>query len=117
MAAIAEATALGSAHGIDPARLPEALAGGLADSAMLREYGRGSAAGEHHGITGIVEGLRALCTGEAAPVPGGRTDVLLKDLGAALDAARSGGTAAPMAGVMEGLYRMVLRQQEAQQEA
>jgi 3-hydroxyisobutyrate dehydrogenase len=107
MAAIAEAVALATAHGLDVTRLPGALAGGLADSAMLREYARGSEAGEHHGITGIVEGLTALCLGVPAPEPGGRTDVLLKDLGAALEAARSGGSAAPVASVLDGVFRMV----------
>lgn len=113
MAAIAEATAMGSAFGLDLDLLPTALTGGLADSAMLREYIRASAAGEATGITGIVNGLRALYLGAADAPLGGRVDILLKDLGAAVDVARSHGSAAPMSGALEGLYRMLLHQQGA----
>jgi 3-hydroxyisobutyrate dehydrogenase-like beta-hydroxyacid dehydrogenase len=41
VACIAEALALARAFGLDTRRLPAALAGGLADSNLLREYARG----------------------------------------------------------------------------
>nr|WP_169576468.1 NAD(P)-dependent oxidoreductase [Nocardioides halotolerans] len=112
MAAIAEAMALGRAFGLDPDALPEAMSGGLADSSMLREYARGRAAGEDTNITGIINGLRGLLLGFEDGPAGGRTDMLLKDLAFALDIARRQGTAAPVAGVLDGVYRM-LHNQEA----
>lgn len=113
MAAIAEATALGAAFGLDRAALPSALTGGFADSTMLREYIRASEAGEGTATTGIINGLRALYVGEADAPAGGRIDILLKDLGAAVDVAHSHGSAAPLSGTMQGLYRMLLHQQGA----
>lgn len=111
MAAIAEATAMGAAFGLDVDKLPMAMVGGLADSAMLREYIRASEAGEAAGITGIINGLRALYLGGADAPLGGRVDILLKDLGIAVDVARSQGSAAPVSGVLEGLYRVLQHSQ------
>jgi hypothetical protein len=79
---------------------------------MLREYARGRAAGEDTNITGIINGLRGLLLGFEDGPAGGRTDMLLKDLAFALDIARRQGTAAPVAGVLDGVYRM-LHNQEA----
>lgn len=111
MAAIAEATAMGAAFGLDVDKLPTAMLGGLAESAMLREYIRASEAGEEGGVTGIINGLRALYLGAADAPVGGRVDILLKDLGAAVDVARSHGSAAPVSGVLEGLYRVLQHSQ------
>lgn len=111
MAAIAEATAMGAAFGLDVDKLPTAMLGGLAESAMLREYIRASEAGEEGGVTGIINGLRALYLGAADAPVGGRVDILLKDLGAAVDIARSHGSAAPVSGVLEGLYRVLQHSQ------
>jgi len=109
MAAIAEATAVGSASGLDEGALLAAMAGGLADSTMLREYARGRANEETTSITGIIGELRHLLLGIASEAPrGGRVDILLKDLDAALDVARSVGTATPVGGVLDGVYRILL---------
>lgn len=110
MAAIAEATALGQAFGLDDTLLPEAMAGGLADSRMLQEYGRGRAAGEASNVTGIINGLRGMLRGAPDAPAGGRVDILLKDLEAALEVAREHGSAAPVSGLLAGLYRMQLNQ-------
>jgi 3-hydroxyisobutyrate dehydrogenase len=111
MAAIAEATSLGEAFGLDVDLLVRAITGGLADSAMLREYIRATDAGESSGITAIVNGLRSLYVESSAHPTGGRVDILLKDLGAALDVARRNNSAAPVSGVLEGVYRMLLHRQ------
>jgi 3-hydroxyisobutyrate dehydrogenase-like beta-hydroxyacid dehydrogenase len=111
MSAIAEATALGASYGLDDRALPAAMAGGLADSAMLREYDRGRRAGESDSITGIVNGLRQLLRGVTDYPTGGRLDILLKDLGAALDVARTAGCAMPVSALLEGLYRTQLNQE------
>lgn len=113
MAAIAEATAMGAAFGLNTDELPTSLTGGLADSAMLREYIRASAAGEGSSVTGIINGLRALYTGQQDSDLGGRVDILLKDLGVAVDVARTHGSAAPVSGLLDGVYRMLLHQQGA----
>jgi 3-hydroxyisobutyrate dehydrogenase len=108
MAAIAEATALARSFGLDSQALPAAMTGGLADSAMLREYVRASSAGEAGGITGMVNGLRAMYTGGSPDAPeGGRVDVLLKDLDALIDVARAHRSAAPLSGAMSALFRML----------
>jgi 3-hydroxyisobutyrate dehydrogenase len=107
MAAIAEAMVLGRAFGLDTETLPDAMSGGLADSAMLREYARGRAAGEDTNITGIINGLRGLFLGREDGPAGGRVDILLKDLGAALDIARRHSAATPVAGVLDGIYRVL----------
>ncbi|MDR7254274.1 3-hydroxyisobutyrate dehydrogenase-like beta-hydroxyacid dehydrogenase [Nocardioides sp. BE266] len=111
MAAIAEATALGAAFGLDDALLPEAMSGGLADSHMLQEYARGRSAGESTNITGIITGLRGMLLGDDDTLSGGRVDILLKDLGAALEVAREVGSPAPLSGLLDGLYRMLLNEQ------
>jgi 3-hydroxyisobutyrate dehydrogenase len=111
MAAIAEATSMGAAFGLDREALPTALTGGLADSTMLREYIRATDAGEGTGTTGIINGLRALYLGGADAPVGGRVDILLKDLGAAVDVAHRHGSAAPLSGTMQGLYRMLVHHQ------
>jgi 3-hydroxyisobutyrate dehydrogenase len=108
MAATDEATAMGAPFGLDAASLSTALTGGLAESAVLRRHIRAPAAGEGTGITGIVNGLRALYVGQADAGVGGRVDILLKDLGVALDVARSQGSAAPVSGVLDGVNRMLL---------
>ena len=87
------------------------MAGGLADSAMLREYDRGRGAGESTSITGILNGLRHLLLGGTEDHAGGRVDILLKDLGAALDVGRHAHCALPVSGLLEGLYRTLLNQQ------
>jgi 3-hydroxyisobutyrate dehydrogenase len=107
MAALAEATATGRAFGLDADALLAAMDGGLADSAMRREYARGRAAGEHTNVTGIINSLRGLLLGREDGPPGGRIDILLKDLGAAVDVARATGVAAPVTGVLEGVYRIL----------
>jgi 3-hydroxyisobutyrate dehydrogenase-like beta-hydroxyacid dehydrogenase len=108
MAAIAEATALGAAFRLDDAALPAAMSGGLADSNMLREYARGRSAGESTSITGIINGMRRQLLGSSDEPAGGRVDILLKDLGAALEVGRSAGCALPVSGALDGLYRMLL---------
>jgi len=86
VAVLAEALNLASRFGLDPTRLPEALAGGLADSAVLRRYAPTMAAGEFTGST-----LTAL-----------------KDLEIALDLARETGSAIPMTGLLASFYRLLI---------
>lgn len=114
MAALAEAAATGRAFGLDTEALLPAMASGLADSAMLREYTRGRSAGESTNITGIINALRGLLLGYEDGPAGGRVDILLKDLGAAVDVARASGSAAPVSGVLEGLYRTLHNARGAQ---
>jgi 3-hydroxyisobutyrate dehydrogenase-like beta-hydroxyacid dehydrogenase len=73
--AVAEATALAEAHGIAPALLREALAGGFADSKVLQIHGARMAA--------------------RAYVPGGRAATHLKDLGLAQRLAAEAGLRLP----------------------
>lgn len=66
IAAIAEALSLGRRCGIEARRLPEALAGGFADSNMLREYDRAMAAGESGNVTLLINGLIDFLEGRKA---------------------------------------------------
>ncbi|MBS3022836.1 NAD(P)-dependent oxidoreductase [Acidiphilium multivorum] len=75
-AALAEAIALAEAAGVDAARLPEALAGGRADSAILREFGAKFAARDE--------------------TPTGRLDNMVKDLAGAAALAAEAGLALPL---------------------
>ena len=88
MVVLAEATRLAANSGIDPARLPEALAGGFADSKPLQLFVPRMAAGIHD-------------------PPLGHAYTMLKDLDSALDAARETGTPAPMAGLAAQLFRLL----------
>ncbi|MGW8375461.1 NAD(P)-dependent oxidoreductase [Streptomyces sp. ODS28] len=83
--ALAEATLLAAASGIDYGRLPEYLEGGFADSRLLHVLQPLMKPGDTHHF--------------------GSRDHLLKDLDAALDAARSDGCPLPVTAQAAELYR------------
>lgn len=107
IAAIAEALSLGTHFGLEVERLPEALSGGFADSNMLREYARGSAHKDSKGITRLVQGLHLLYGGSIDQAMGGKLDLLLKDIGIALDIGRASGSAMPLTGLLDALFRVI----------
>lgn len=84
-AAISEAMNLASRFGIDPALLPAALAGGFADSGLLRNYGP------------------KIATGTFA----GDTSITLKDLDIVLDLGRRTDSAMPVIGLIASFYRLL----------
>ena len=84
--ALAEATRLGLNAGIDVERIPEAIAGGRADSNLLQEY------------------LPRMARADFQPV--GRVDSILKDLEIVAAAARGNGTPMPITGLATELYRL-----------
>ncbi|MGI4815147.1 MAG: NAD(P)-dependent oxidoreductase [Janthinobacterium lividum] len=86
VAAIAEAMNFGSRFGLDVSKLPEALAGGFADSSILRNYAPKMAAGTFSGST--------LTT--------------LKDLNIVLDVARQTDSALPVISMLASFYRMLI---------
>ncbi len=85
--AINEAVRLARASGVDAARLPQALAGGWADSKPLQVFA-----------------LRMLAD-EVEPI--GASDTLLKDLDTALAAARAAGVPMPVAAAATELFRQL----------
>lgn len=85
--AVAEATALAEAGGVEAARVPEALAGGRADSAILQEYMPRFAARDYR--------------------PTGRIDNMVKDLNGAQDLARLTGTAMPLTSLCAEIHRLL----------
>ena len=85
--AIAEATALAEAAGVDAALIPLALHGGRADSALLQEYMPRFAARDYRRT--------------------GRIDNMVKDLDAAQDLARLTHTAMPLTAVCVEVHRML----------
>jgi 3-hydroxyisobutyrate dehydrogenase len=87
MAVLAEATRLAANAGIDAMRLPEALAGGFADSIPLQLF-----------VPRMVQGIHS--------PPLGHIATMLKDLDAVIDVARETSSPVPMAALAAQLFRM-----------
>ena len=85
--AVAEATALAEAAGVDVALIPKALQGGRADSAILQEYMPRFATRDYRRT--------------------GRIDNMVKDLNAAQDLARLTHTAMPLTAMCAEIHRML----------
>jgi 2-hydroxy-3-oxopropionate reductase len=85
--AVAEATALAEAAGVDAAMIPKALAGGRADSAILQEYMPRFAARDYRRT--------------------GRIDNMVKDLNGASDLARLTHTPMPLTALCAEIHRML----------
>lgn len=87
MAVLAEATRLAVNAGIDAGRLPEALAGGFADSIPLQLF-----------VPRMVQGIHS--------PPLGHIATMLKDLDTIADVARATSTPVPMASLAGQLFRL-----------
>jgi 3-hydroxyisobutyrate dehydrogenase len=87
MAVLAEATRLATNAGIDAGRLPEALAGGFADSIPLQLF-----------VPRMVQGIHS--------PPLGHIATMLKDLDTVVDVARETSTPVPMASLAAQLFRL-----------
>lgn len=85
--AVAEATQLALDAGVDAAKIPQALKGGRADSALLQEY-----------LPRFVEKDYRRT---------GRIDNMVKDLNAVNDLARQTGTSMPLTGLCAEIHRML----------
>lgn len=85
--AVAEATALAEAAGVDAAMIPKALKGGRADSAILQEYMPRFASRDYRRT--------------------GRIDNMVKDLNGAADLARLTQTAMPLTALCAEIHRML----------
>ncbi len=85
--AVAEATQLALDAGVDAEKIPVALQGGRADSALLQEY------------------LPRFATKDYRRT--GRIDNMVKDLNAVQDLARVTGTSMPMTGLCAEIHRML----------
>lgn len=85
--AVAEATALAEAAGVDATMIPQALKGGRADSALLQEYMPRFAARDYRRT--------------------GRIDNMVKDLNAAADLARLTHTPMPLTALCGEIHRML----------
>lgn len=85
--AVAEATALAEAAGVDAARIPQALRGGRADSAILQEYMPRYVARDYRRT--------------------GRIDNMVKDLNGAQDLARATGTPMPLTAICAEVHRLL----------
>jgi 3-hydroxyisobutyrate dehydrogenase len=87
MAVLAEATRLAVNAGIDAKRLPEALAGGFADSIPLQLF-----------VPRMAQGIHS--------PPLGHIATMLKDLDTVIDVARNTSSPVPMAGLAAQLFRL-----------
>lgn len=86
--AVAEAVRFAEANGIDPALIPDALAGGRADSAILREF------------------MGKMARRDYSPT--GRIDNMLKDLETVQASAFASRTPLPLTGLVTDLHRMLV---------
>ncbi|MGB6242484.1 MAG: NAD(P)-dependent oxidoreductase [Castellaniella sp.] len=91
IAAVAEAVALAQDAGVAAERLPQALAGGWADSTLLQMF-------------------VPRMTQAAAPAPQASLGTVLKDLDTVADLARRQGTPIPVAAAVGQTYRLANRQ-------
>jgi 3-hydroxyisobutyrate dehydrogenase len=89
---VSEALALAARCGLDAHRLPQALAGGYADSAILRHYGPRLAAQTFSGLTATTQ----------------------KDLGIVLQMGRDSDAPLPIISLLESFLRMVVARGYAQ---
>lgn len=85
--AVAEATRLALDAGVDAARIPDAIRGGRADSAILQEYMAKMAAKDYS--------------------PTGRIDNMVKDLNGAQDLARLTNTSMPLTAACAEIHRLL----------
>ncbi|MEZ5754331.1 MAG: NAD(P)-dependent oxidoreductase [Paracoccaceae bacterium] len=85
--AVAEATALAEAAGVDAAKIPQALRGGRADSAILQEYMPRFASRDYRRT--------------------GRIDNMVKDLNGAADLARLTHTPMPLTALCAEIHRLL----------
>lgn len=87
-AVIAETLNFAARFGIDPSIIPDAVAGGFADSAVLRHVGKAMAEGTY----------------------GGNSVMAMKDIDIVLDLGRSTGSAMPITGLVASMYRLLIAQ-------
>ena len=85
--AVAEATQLALDAGVDAAKIPQAIKGGRADSAILQEFMPKMAVRDY--------------------TPTGRIDNMVKDLNGVQDLARATGTAMPLTAVCAEIHRLL----------
>ena len=87
LVAVAEATQLAFDAGVDAAKIPDAICGGRADSAILQEFMAKMAAKDY--------------------TPTGRIDNMVKDLNGAQDLARLTNTAMPLTAACAEIHRLL----------
>lgn len=87
-AVIAETLNFAARFGIDPTLLPEAVAGGFADSQVLRHFGKDMANGTYRGDSVMA----------------------MKDIEIVLELGRATGSAMPITGLVASMYRLLLAQ-------
>ncbi|WP_084398746.1 NAD(P)-dependent oxidoreductase [Henriciella aquimarina] len=107
IAALAEATTLGSRYGLTPFAITEAIAGGFADSNISREFGRSLAAADPSPVRTLTEALRDFYNADIRKDLAGQLDILLKDLSMALDMGRQSGVPLPVTTHIDWIYRML----------
>jgi len=93
VAVIAEALRFAATFGLDARRLPEALAGGWADSTVLQNHGRRMAAGVYRGAAAA--------------------HIMIKDMELACAMGRASATPMPVTGLVAALYRLAIAQGHA----
>lgn len=93
VAVVAEALNFAAAFGVDAARLPDALAGGWADSTVLQNHARRMAAAEYAGDVDA--------------------RIMAKDMDIALDMGRATGAPMPVSALVQQLYRQLIAEGNA----
>ena len=117
MAALAEAVVLASAYGIPPVRIPEAIAGGFAESNISQEYQRSLKADDFSPVRFLIEGLVEFYAGRIDPDYRGKLGILMKDLTIALDMGHKSGVPLPGTTHFDSVFRILQSPPEHDREA
>ena len=117
MAALAEAVALASVYGIPPVRIPEAIAGGFAESNISQEYQRSLKADDFSPVRFLIEGLVEFYAGRIDPDYRGKLGILMKDLTIALDMGHKSGVPLPGTTHFDSVFRILQSPPEHDREA
>jgi 3-hydroxyisobutyrate dehydrogenase-like beta-hydroxyacid dehydrogenase len=107
MLAIAEVHTMGERFGVQVDNLPEALAGGFADSAVFKEFTRARRAGEDTNMTWHINRIMGAYQGDIDPDARGKITVALKDAGIAQDLGRIVGAPMPVSALFDTMCSIV----------
>ena len=105
--AIGEALNLMRRCGVDSDLMPQAMAGGLADSSMLQEYGRTNGPDGGVGLGQQINAIADLYDGRIDPRLAGALKIGVKDTGIAIDLGAATGSALPVMSAAANMFRIL----------
>lgn len=107
IAALAEAMALAPKYGIPKERIPEAIAGGFADSNIAKEFKRSFEANDFSPVRYLVDGLSKFYSAQIDTEYRGKLGILMKDISIALEMGQTTGVPLPSLTQFDAVFRML----------